>query len=481
MSSADSTINDKSSTDEKQLITFTNFVLGECRLSLQQNPSRLVLDTMSREKGRKYIQQLEDSYTLYMRADKQGIVEQGIVEQGIVEQGIVEQGIVEQGIVEQGIVEQGIVEQGIVEQGIVEKVNISDVIIQNVHSVADYPKLTSIAEDKLEFTFVAQILKNDIPVTRLITVKFEFWELTSEFKDSDNRIKTLYQGYDSKYDARYKLRLLQNPRQMILDLYTSCSHKKFVSTVRSLPCEYRYIPDEKDSVLIDIFMQEVCYGEIKVHLDYIDISQTMMVTSELEILTPRGIQTEKLIVTNLILMSDASSTHLTFGKYFNQPIDSMLPDNVTHLTFGEHFNPSSLLPIDRGVLPNNLTHLTFGEHFNPSSLLPIDRGVLPNNLTHLTFGEHFNQPIDRGVLPNNLTHLTFGEHFNQPIDRGVLPNSLTHLTFGKYYNQLIEKDVLPDSLTHLTFCFSYYHPIERSMLPDGLINLTFRCTDLSIN
>jgi hypothetical protein len=100
---------------------------------------------------------------------------------------------------------------------------------------------------------------------------------------------------------------------------------------------------------------------------------------------------------------------IVFPDLFNEAVENCTwPQRLTHLTFGHWFNR----PVDR--LPASLTHLTFGVHFNQ----PVDR--LPASLTHLTFGDNFNQPVDR--LPASLTHLTFGYDFNQPVDR--LPASL---------------------------------------------------------
>jgi FNIP Repeat len=70
--------------------------------------------------------------------------------------------------------------------------------------------------------------------------------------------------------------------------------------------------------------------------------------------------------------------------------------------------------VSRGLL----THLTTGKYFNQ----PVDK--LPPTLTHLTTGYSFNQPVDK--LPPTLTHLTIGYQFNQPVDK--LPPTLTHHT-----------------------------------------------------
>ncbi len=61
-------------------------------------------------------------------------------------------------------------------------------------------------------------------------------------------------------------------------------------------------------------------------------------------------------------------------------------------------------------IPASVTHLTFGRYFNQ----PINIGTIPANVTHLSFCEKFNQPIYPGTIPANVTHLSFGQDFNQP-------------------------------------------------------------------
>jgi hypothetical protein len=77
-------------------------------------------------------------------------------------------------------------------------------------------------------------------------------------------------------------------------------------------------------------------------------------------------------------------------------------------------------------LPNSITHLTFGYYFNQ----PVDN--LPNSITHLTFGESFNQPVNN--LPNSIVELVFGFNFcnvvsNLPITvkKITIHNKKTHL------------------------------------------------------
>jgi hypothetical protein len=175
---------------------------------------------------------------------------------------------------------------------------------------------------------------------------------------------------------------------------------------------------------------------------------------------------KNVIVENVSELMDCKHiTHLTFGDDFYQHLikPGILPSSLTHLTFGNFFNK----PIESGILPSLLTHLTFGYYFNQ----PITSGVLPSSLIHLTFGDWFDQPIEPDVLPSSITHLKFGVHFNKPITPGVLPCSLTHLTFGSHFGGRIEPSVLPSLLTHLTFGWLYKQPIEPSVLPSSLTRI----------
>ena len=77
-----------------------------------------------------------------------------------------------------------------------------------------------------------------------------------------------------------------------------------------------------------------------------------------------------------------SVTHLTFGDYFDQPIDSCIPGFVTHLTFGCYFNK----PIN-GCIPDSVTHLTFGSDFDQ----PIDQ--IPDPVKNISLHENYKQKI----------------------------------------------------------------------------------------
>jgi hypothetical protein len=79
-----------------------------------------------------------------------------------------------------------------------------------------------------------------------------------------------------------------------------------------------------------------------------------------------------------------------------------------------------------------MTHLTFGWYFNH----PVDS--LPPNITHLVFGLYFNQPIDS--LPENISSLRFGEQFNRPFN--IIYDNLHEITFYKEYQYLKEFEEL---------------------------------------
>jgi len=211
-------------------------------------------------------------------------------------------------------------------------------------------------------------------------------------------------------------------------------------------------------------------------------------------------------------------THLTFGRQFEQPVDSLeLPNTLLYLEFGHYFDQ----PVSKLKLPHSLTHLVFGRWFNK----PVHE-LNSKSLTHLVFGENFEHPIfleknndkfpsltnltvqpcldhsvdnldlhfctslkhlkfngyiglwfyvivDKIKLPDSLTHLEFGHWFNQPVDKLRLPNSLTHLTFGFKFNQLVDNLTLPNSLIALTFGNHFSQPVDRFKLPNSLKYIDF--------
>ena len=154
-------------------------------------------------------------------------------------------------------------------------------------------------------------------------------------------------------------------------------------------------------------------------------------------------------------------THLTFGDYYNHPIESnVLSPILTHLVFGKDFNQQ----ISPNVFVQTLTHLVFGEFFNQ----PIKSNVLPHNLIHLIFGRYFNQQFEPNIFAKHkmLTHLSLGGYCYK-IDQNLLPQNLTHLTFGFYYNDPIQIKILPQSLIYLSLGKYYNHPLTNNIIPQS--------------
>ena len=158
-----------------------------------------------------------------------------------------------------------------------------------------------------------------------------------------------------------------------------------------------------------------------------------------------------------VIMSDTNDPlpkhiiHLTFGEYFNKPINGCIPNSVTHLTFGTYFDQ----PIN-SCIPNSVTHLTFGWNFNQQI-----NGCISDSVTNLTFGSCFNQPI-KDCIPDSVTHLTFGWNFNQPINN-CIPDSVTHLTFGYDFDK--DLDELPISINNIELSSNYKRSISEKILP----------------
>ena len=201
-------------------------------------------------------------------------------------------------------------------------------------------------------------------------------------------------------------------------------------------------------------------------------------------------------------------THLTFGYYFDQPLDD-LPNSITHLTLGDCFNekldhlPDSVkYPIFTLVLIllldclhffiiklitiiDSTTYLNLGASFNQE----VDH--LPKSLVHLVFGRIFNRRVyfspllfpffiysnisfifvasvvnfvifgQVDHLPGSLEHLALaGRDFNRPVDH--LPSPLTHLELGFNFNQPVNH--LPSSLKHLVFGSQFNFPVD--LLPN---------------
>ncbi|EGG19623.1 hypothetical protein DFA_00201 [Cavenderia fasciculata] len=94
-----------------------------------------------------------------------------------------------------------------------------------------------------------------------------------------------------------------------------------------------------------------------------------------------------------------------------QPIlSTTLSRSLTWLHLGSEFNER----IAKGSLPHTLTQLSFGKWFNQ----PLN-GVLPTQLLTLHLGSDFNQPFTAGSLPDSIKELKFGYSFNQPLYQAI--------------------------------------------------------------
>jgi len=131
---------------------------------------------------------------------------------------------------------------------------------------------------------------------------------------------------------------------------------------------------------------------------------------------------------------------------FDNSIKYCLPSSVTHLTFGKHFNQ----PIESRKM---LSHIAFDEQL-------FENGI-PATITHLTFGDNFNQPI-KYCLPPSVTHLKFGYFFNQSI-KNCIPPSVTHLEFGIFFNRSLNN--IPLSVQEIKIYKSYRRIIDALLMP----------------
>ena len=77
------------------------------------------------------------------------------------------------------------------------------------------------------------------------------------------------------------------------------------------------------------------------------------------------------------------------------------PVNVNHVTFDDSFT-NTIKNISK--LNKNITYLTFGNFFNK----PVEN-FIPNSVTHLKFGDCFNKPVK--FLPNSVKHLKLGKFY----------------------------------------------------------------------
>ena len=119
-----------------------------------------------------------------------------------------------------------------------------------------------------------------------------------------------------------------------------------------------------------------------------DIVRELMVMHQMKCDT----QYKDRLLYSLIIENCSSKTIKKFAK-----TDTLYTSN--QIIFDDRFNSK----IQSGYFPSSLTHLTFGRSFNQS----VDS--LPPRLTHLIFGEEFNKSVNN--FSSSLTYLTFGMEF----------------------------------------------------------------------
>ena len=157
-------------------------------------------------------------------------------------------------------------------------------------------------------------------------------------------------------------------------------------------------------------------------------------------------------------------TYLSFGPYFDQPVDH-LPPFLRQLQFGKYFNQ----PVDH--LPSSLTKLTFD---SKDGVFNHPLNALPPHLLDITLAYKFNHPIDS--LPSSLTSLDLSTKFTRSVNK--LPPLLTKLHIHNAYRIPIHSDVnlripsWPSSLATLTL---------NNFAREGYQNLPSTITSLSIS
>ncbi|KAM9965879.1 hypothetical protein ACTFIR_006059 [Dictyostelium discoideum] len=231
------------------------------------------------------------------------------------------------------------------------------------------------------------------------------------------------------------------------------------------------------------------------------------------------------------LIPDNTIKYLKFGKYYNQPINS-LPIGIESidLKYSLNFNQNQFqIPITLKTLIlnrdfnqnftnlsnndnnnknnsnlslNKVENISFGRDYDcliderifsksirsirlsDSFCQELDDKTLPKTLTFLEFGWTFNGNLKIGDLDGltKLRVLKFGVSFNNEIQCNVLPNSIEKITFGSSFNQVILMNSLPRNLRILKFGSSFNQPIlPFSLSSESLPNLLKLKFDSSFN
>jgi hypothetical protein len=213
---------------------------------------------------------------------------------------------------------------------------------------------------------------------------------------------------------------------------------------------------------------------------------------------------------------NTEKTILTFGFYFNKPIDDFIfPDTLQTVVFGYEFNQN----IDNVKFPVSLTMIVYDYCFRqsfsktpqsilsilrykhsrynfitnnknklPESIETIDNFFLSNNsgTNFSTYSSLKNLTIDTGydpppfkcnatnlVFPKSLKTIKFGTNFNISIDYIKFYNNLHTITFGDRFNQPLENVLFPDSIKRMEFGNNFNQSFNNTLLPKGLQIIKF--------
>ncbi|CAJ1367506.1 unnamed protein product [Effrenium voratum] len=194
--------------------------------------------------------------------------------------------------------------------------------------------------------------------------------------------------------------------------------------------------------------------------------------------------------------------NLSFGRGFNQPLQSIALPALQSLTLGFGFDQSLT-----GVsFPETLRSLTLGHSFNQA----LHGAVWPASLRILAIGDSFNQAMQGVTLPEGLQDLIFGRSFNRPLQMRLprdlkslefhgynqdlalvwpeqlqslrlgncfnqsltgLPQRLQTLELGSEFNQSLQGTTWPFGLEHLQFGTSFNQRLQEAALPSSLRSL----------
>ncbi|KAN0004325.1 hypothetical protein ACTFIZ_010469 [Dictyostelium cf. discoideum] len=200
------------------------------------------------------------------------------------------------------------------------------------------------------------------------------------------------------------------------------------------------------------------------------------------------------------LIPNNTIKYLKFGKYYNQPINSLptgielidleyslnfnqtqfqIPITLKTLILNRDFNQkfSKLSNNDNNNNNNNnlslnkIENISFGRDYD----CLIDETIFSKSIKSIKLSDSFDQVLDDRTLPKTLIFLEFGWTFNQYLKIGDLDglSKLRVLKFGVSFNNQIQCNVLPNSIEKITFGSSFNQPILVNSLPRNLKILKF--------